>query len=150
MKPKLEVKVRLGPEPDPTPQPDPTAKPVPTSKPEPSPTPEWVQAAEPQSHIEAFFLNYPHFDYNRSKPAMGEFYRMCRVYRWKDTDEAKNEARQGIKDALTQQFNLIYGTDENDLCAWQNLCRVLQHPNVPEDLELCRKVSLPMYLRVSR
>ena len=66
---------------------------------------------------------------------------MCAEYGWKDGDKRKKDARKGIQDALTLQFNDIYGTDVNDLGAWQNLCRVLQFPTVPDGLDLCRQVS---------
>ncbi|KAF8599060.1 hypothetical protein BDV93DRAFT_498125 [Ceratobasidium sp. AG-I] len=141
---KFDVQVRLEPKPDTIPKPNPTPKPTPVPKSEPHHTaPPPFQPAlttEPETHLAAFFLQYPDFTYDRSKPAMSEFDRMCKLYRRQDVDLDENDARQGIKDVLTQQFNVIYGTDENDLCAWQNLCRVLQHPNVPEDLELCRQL----------
>jgi hypothetical protein len=53
----------------------------------------------------------------------------------------KKLARENLKDAMTQQFNNIYGTDENNLAAWQNLCQVLNIDPIPDELNLCRNVS---------
>lgn len=88
---------------------------------------------------------------------MSEFLRMCKEYGWEDSNPKMHEARkralkkerkkakQGIKEALTLQFNARCGTDVNDPSAWQNLCRVLQLSSVPEDLDSCREVSRMMH-----
>lgn len=73
---------------------------------------------------------------------MREFYRMCEYFEWQSSAPAMLQARNEIKDALTQQFNTIYGTNENDLSAWQNLCRVLELSDIPDDLFRCRQVSV--------
>lgn len=52
----------------------------------------------------------------------------------------RQKAREGFKDTLTLQFNDIYGTDVNDLAAWQKLCTVLNLPDIPNELEACREV----------
>jgi hypothetical protein len=80
---------------------------------------------------------------------MAEFYRMCNHYGWrgdKDKDghylnPEREVAGKEFKNALTLQFNAIYGTDENSLVAWQNLCIILNLGDVPEELHACRKVG---------
>jgi hypothetical protein len=66
---------------------------------------------------------------------------MCDQYGWPDDSPIKTEARADFKDALVQEFNRIYGKDENDVASWQVLCRVLNVVPLPEDLEACRRVS---------
>lgn len=75
---------------------------------------------------------------------MAEFYRMCDFFNWDKDDEEKKEARNLLKDALTQQFNSIYGTEVNSIESWQNLCRVLGITPIPEGLHACREVSNPL------
>jgi hypothetical protein len=75
---------------------------------------------------------------------MSEFYRMCDALNWDRNDSERNNARDNLKDALVQQFNAIYGTNENDLAAWQNLCCVLNLNDIPNELEPCRKVRQPI------
>ncbi|KDQ53381.1 hypothetical protein JAAARDRAFT_434156 [Jaapia argillacea MUCL 33604] len=70
---------------------------------------------------------------------MEEFRRMCREYRWGRYDPKKDEAHDLFKDALTQQFNAIYGTDVNDINSWRNLCQVLLISPIPEGLKACRQ-----------
>ncbi|KAF8599061.1 hypothetical protein BDV93DRAFT_560715 [Ceratobasidium sp. AG-I] len=137
-KPKAELKPKLEPVPKTEPKlvfkPKPELRRVPTLPPQP------IRRVNPRSYIQAFFWNYISFDYDPSEPVMDEFRRMCAEYGWKDNDKRKKDARGGIQDALALQFNEIYGTDVNDLSAWQNLCRVLQFPSVPGDLDLCRQL----------
>ena len=97
---------------------------------------------ESEDYIGDFFAQYPNFNYDFSKSVMAEFYRMCDEYDWDRDDPEREEAREGIKDAMTRQFNIIYGTDENSLPAWQNLCSVLNLPNIPNKLGACRDVSI--------
>ncbi|KAG9090986.1 hypothetical protein FS749_000155 [Ceratobasidium sp. UAMH 11750] len=102
----------------------------PKSKPEP----------DPRSHLKAFFANYPHFNYDPSRPIMDEFYRMCDRTWSRREDPEREVARNGLRDALTRQFNDIYGTDERSLEAWKKLCVVLQLWNIPDELHACREV----------
>jgi hypothetical protein len=124
-------------------------------------------APRPKSYIELFFDRYPAFHHNASRPVMDEFDRLCDAARWgghtPDADEPmsisegeiaefnhdlpydwgddeEDEARALFRDALVQEFNLVYGTDENDIGSWQGLCRVLDIVPIPDDLETCRRV----------
>ena len=47
-----------------------------------------------------------------------------------------------FKSAMVQQFNDLYGTDEEDLNSWQNLCHILNIELVPEGLKECHKVNI--------
>jgi hypothetical protein len=85
-----------------------------------------------------YFAQYPGFKYNSAKSATDEFYRLCNFEGW-DRDE-KLVAKSGFQDALTMQFNNIYGTNENDLTNWQILCAKLGIDPVPESLNACRQV----------
>ncbi|KAG8707082.1 hypothetical protein FRC08_000709 [Ceratobasidium sp. 394] len=101
-----------------------------------------------RSFIKAFFSQYPGFDYDPSQPVMDEFYRMCDMF-WPDRDDPeRQDAREGIRDALTQQFNAIYGTDQNSPRAWQNLCDVLQLADIPDNLNKCRKLVRSTYVNI--
>lgn len=80
---------------------------------------------------------------------MDEFYRMCDTFGWDKEDDERQEARDKIKDALTKQFNEIYGTDVNDLAAWQNLCSVLNLSDIPNELKACREVRKFIHFRPS-
>ena len=64
---------------------------------------------------------------------------MCSHFGWEAYSDDRDDAWNDFRDALVQEFNKIYGTDENDLCSWQGLCGVLGIP-VSASLEGCRKV----------
>ncbi|KDN37428.1 hypothetical protein RSAG8_10163, partial [Rhizoctonia solani AG-8 WAC10335] len=109
-------------------------KPEPLSQPFPiSPT---LRKSEPltQTNIHQFFSQYTSraFEYNPSQPVMSEFYRMVDSNAFPKASQA--QAKREIEDALTMDFNLIYGTDVGDLEAWQGLCRVLGFGDMPDDL----------------
>ncbi|KAF4621471.1 hypothetical protein D9613_001220 [Agrocybe pediades] len=103
-----------------------------------------------------FFANYPEFTYDPSQPATSEFQRLCQCYDWPakspgklseldkdDQSEGKIErkkAEKGFKRALTRQFNSMYGTDEDRLEGWKDLCHKLGVKEVPDTLSECRKI----------
>ena len=66
---------------------------------------------------------------------------MCDDFEWDSDDYEMREARRNFKSAMVQQFNDLYGTDEEDLNSSQNLCHILNIEPVPEGLKQCRNVS---------
>ncbi|KAF4465416.1 Phosphate import ATP-binding protein, partial [Fusarium albosuccineum] len=88
--------------------------------------------------MDLFFAEYPSFDYQRNKPFYSEFYRMCHQFSWDKNDKSRREAFDEFRIALVEQFNTIYGTDENSLESWQLLCRTLGI-GVPETLKEAQK-----------
>ncbi|KAG8738748.1 hypothetical protein FRC10_006512 [Ceratobasidium sp. 414] len=104
--------------------------------------------SDPRSHLKAFFANYPNFNYDPARPTMDEFYRMC-DRTWPDREDPRRDvARNGIRDALTRQFNDIYGTDERSLTAWKELCSVLQLRDIPDELNACRELVRSTYVNI--
>lgn len=65
---------------------------------------------------------------------------MCSFFQWERDGKERQHVREQLKIAMTREFNSIYGKDEEDLGAWQNLCRVLGIVPVPQELGDCRKV----------
>ncbi|KAL5635304.1 hypothetical protein ACGC1H_004178 [Rhizoctonia solani] len=94
------------------------------------------------SHLVAFFAQYPEFTYDPTRPVLNELKRMKQVYNWDNKTWESSEATAGLRRALVLQFNLTYGTDQNDLASWQNLCRAMKVTNIPETLKKCKKVRV--------
>jgi len=65
---------------------------------------------------------------------------MCDFFEWKRGDDERDEAFQSFRIALTKQFNTKYGTDVDDLAAWQSLCVRLGIDPVPSKIKQCREV----------
>ncbi|RDB30243.1 hypothetical protein Hypma_007080 [Hypsizygus marmoreus] len=97
-------------------------------------------------HLVEFFDNYSLFTYDPTDSATSEFYRMCDLYDW--DEEEKGDAKENFRDALVQQFNATYGTDENDLDSWHTLCTVLDITPLPEDLDACREAVRGTYVNL--
>ena len=101
-----------------------------------------------ESPLEEFFSNYdPQFDYDPTESASHEFYRLCDELGWERGDSEREDAHRDFKDSLVKQFNEIYGTDEDDLGQWQNLCHIVDVYPIPDDLEACREANtlVPLY-----
>ncbi|OAP63864.1 hypothetical protein AYL99_03091 [Fonsecaea erecta] len=92
-----------------------------------------------RDHIGDFFAEYPEFDYDQSAEIWREFYRMCDGFGWRGRNDEKEEAKERFKSAMVLQFNDLYGTDRDDLNAWQGLCRILNIFPPPTELDECRK-----------
>ncbi|KAF8127472.1 hypothetical protein EV363DRAFT_1401177 [Boletus edulis] len=102
-----------------------------------------------QSPLEEFFGgHYPQFEYNITKSASHEFYRLCDEFGWDRDDPERRDAYREFKNALVKQFNEIYGTDEENLAKWQNLCHIVDIDPVPDDLETCREVICGTYVNL--
>ncbi|OAL23579.1 hypothetical protein AYO20_10975 [Fonsecaea nubica] len=100
------------------------------------------QSPQRNDRIGDFFAEYPDFDYDESAEIWREFYRMCDEFGWDKRQDEKEEAMENFKSAMVQQFNDLYGTDRDDLNAWQSLCHVLNIVPMPVGLNDCRKQSL--------
>jgi len=87
-----------------------------------------------------YFSAYPTFTYNPNASPTSEFYRMCNHFHWNRYDEDREDAYQSFRIALTKEFNNKYGTDVDDLAAWQSLCVRLGVDPVPEKIKQCRQV----------
>ncbi|EUC58201.1 autophagic vacuole formation-like protein, partial [Rhizoctonia solani AG-3 Rhs1AP] len=92
------------------------------------------------SHLVSFFAQYPEFTYDPTRPVLNELKRMKRVLKWDKKTWESSGALTGLRRALVLQFNLTYGTDQNDLASWQNLCRAMKVTNIPDTLSACKKL----------
>ncbi|CAE7197176.1 unnamed protein product [Rhizoctonia solani] len=99
-------------------------------------------------HLAAFFAQYPEFTYDPARPVLSELKRMKRVLKWDNKTWKSSGALAGLRRALVLQFNLTYGTDQNDLASWQNLCRAMRVTNIPETLSACKKLVKTIYVNL--
>ncbi|KAG8729019.1 hypothetical protein FRC11_009673, partial [Ceratobasidium sp. 423] len=115
-------------------------EPLPTTTPEVHP--------DTASHLVAFFAQYPGFTYDPTRPVLSELKRMKRVLNWDNKAWQSSRTLSGLRHALVLQFNLTYGTDQNDLASWQNLCRAMRVTNIPETLSACKKLVDTIYVNL--
>ncbi|KAJ1301761.1 hypothetical protein OPQ81_008990 [Rhizoctonia solani] len=101
-----------------------------------------------RTHIEAFFAKYPGFEYNATKPCMKELKRLRTWKGWGKKSKEFQEAQKGMNEALTEQFNAIYGKDPDDIAAWRNLCSVLNLAKIPTEVSACKKLIKSLYINI--
>ncbi|KAI0356621.1 hypothetical protein OH77DRAFT_216487 [Trametes cingulata] len=87
--------------------------------------------------IQAFFANYPEFDYDAQAPFFEEFRRLEADLHWER--KQREIAREELRDAMVRQFNSMYGTSADDLASWQLLCTALGMSPIPNDIKSCQR-----------
>ncbi|RMZ89912.1 hypothetical protein DV736_g2849, partial [Chaetothyriales sp. CBS 134916] len=97
-------------------------------------------ASKAKNYVDEFFSGFHYFDYDSSAPVWEEFNRMCGEFDWTSDDYEMRVARREFKSAMVEQFNAVYGTSEEDLSAWENICRILNIDPPPTSLKGCRAV----------
>jgi hypothetical protein len=97
--------------------------------------------------LKRFFSRYSKFQYQPRNSPTAEFNRLCEECGWKQDSAEKKDARDEFKFAMKQEFDSLYGSDENDINNWYKLCHVLRIDPVPNTLKECRAVSAPLPVR---
>ncbi|KAF4952337.1 hypothetical protein FGADI_6827 [Fusarium gaditjirri] len=90
--------------------------------------------------VDLYFANFQGFAHKRMAPFFDEFYRMCDHFGWSD-DEA-TEPWYNFRIALVQEFNYVFGKDENDLQNWQKMFKIIGLPE-PSSLGEAHTVMRP-------
>ncbi|KAF5318765.1 hypothetical protein D9619_011060 [Psilocybe cf. subviscida] len=90
----------------------------------------------------AFFSQFPGFHYTQFSHPSDALDRLVALrYLWQPIyGSDKRRLRQAYRDALVQEFNLLFGTEVDDLAVWQNLCRrigIEAPPTVKECHQYC-------------
>ncbi|KII91996.1 hypothetical protein PLICRDRAFT_133287 [Plicaturopsis crispa FD-325 SS-3] len=100
------------------------------------------------NHIREFFERYPPFSYDPSSSIMQEFWRMCDFFHWDRQHPKRMEAQESLRIAMTEQFNSTYGTKEDEVTVWENLCRILGIVPVRKGLKACRKAVMDTHVNI--
>ena len=92
--------------------------------------------------IERFFASFSDFPYKPTKRSAEEYRRLSKLNGWKRGDAEGEKAWSGFRLALVKEFNRLFGTDPNDLLAWQTLCVSTGSRERLETCEECVQVWL--------
>ena len=96
--------------------------------------------------LDRFFHFYPSFNYDPSTPPATSFgllqKHLQQRYKWARKSPENDDLWRTYQAALTKEFNLWFGV-EDDLEAWQSLCRAVRISPLPTTIALCRSVSRP-------
>lgn len=98
--------------------------------------------------LDKFFCFYPSFHYDPSAPPATSFgllrHHLQQRHKWAVRSPENDELWHSYQAALTQEFNLWFGVEDN-LDAWQSLCRAVRISPLPTTIVLCRSVGRPTY-----
>lgn len=105
--------------------------------------------------LKEFFEDYAGFEFDPSASTTDEWRRLCRFCRWPNRKQDRNhaereEAYEDFRRAMTQSFNITFGSDDDDADAWGRLCSAAGFSNSPRSLEERKEVSLsPVRFRLA-
>ncbi|KAG0135071.1 hypothetical protein HOY82DRAFT_632830 [Tuber indicum] len=111
----------------------------------------------PQSPLDQFFSRYPTFTPTPTTavpPAnwniFHDFARLCEHKRWARGSHPERRAMASFRTALINEFNYIFGMNDNDLENWQRLCRVVGVPEerIPVTLRQCRRTLSTIHVNL--
>ena len=91
--------------------------------------------------IDRFFACYPNLEYDSSKSTASELRRLQRTFGWRRGDIESEIAWSAYRQALVKEFNALFGTDPEDLLAWQTLCMFIGVQEGLATRELCIQVG---------
>ena len=94
------------------------------------------------SPLDDFFYSYSEFPYIPSNSPELEFSRLRKFFGWDRGDPDGENAWEEYRSALVEEFNRWYGRGENDLGAWQGLCRAVGVSPLPQTPGKCRHVCV--------
>ncbi|GAO15884.1 uncharacterized protein UV8b_07771 [Ustilaginoidea virens] len=101
------------------------------------------------SPTDAFFARFSQFDYDPAAEAWLEFERMVTSPTWSIYGVEVRAARRRLIAALVAQFDLAYGTREEDkLETLQTLCGKLSLSPVPETITACKKAVRRVHVNI--
>jgi hypothetical protein len=103
---------------------------------------QWAKS-QPNHAIAAYFARHPGFRYDPYGETITQFRDMVDFFDWDEGREGFERRR--LRDALVEQFELVYGTDAEALEGWQELCRVMNRPQIYGSVAACKRVSVQCY-----
>ncbi|CAE6387578.1 unnamed protein product [Rhizoctonia solani] len=92
-----------------------------------------------RTHLSSFFAQYPDFEYDTSQPFMEEFWRLIKTKKYGLRGKKYKSARKGIRNAIVQEFQDIYGSHSCNLHAWHKFFRRIGISEEPRDVGLCHE-----------
>jgi DNA-directed RNA polymerase subunit RPC12/RpoP len=93
----------------------------------------------PQTPLNTFFQSFSDFNFDPDTPPNESYLALQRFYGWHRGDEESHQAWERFQRALTEEFKLWFGT-EDDLGSWHSLCRALGIEPLPRTCLDCQKV----------
>ncbi|EHK50232.1 uncharacterized protein TrAtP1_007301 [Trichoderma atroviride] len=95
-----------------------------------------------------FFAVYCQFNYDPQEPSATAYSRLVAFYGWKTDSKKERKARKGFQKALADQFEQLYGHDDNKLDVLQILCGKIGISPVPNTITSCKKAIQKYHVNI--
>lgn len=93
----------------------------------------------PKTPLNIFFQSFDGFKFDPNLPPSESYSSLQRFYGWRKGDKDSAGAWDQYQEALTQEFKLWFGA-EDDIAAWHSLCRAVRIEPLPRSCLECEKV----------
>jgi hypothetical protein len=94
-----------------------------------------------QQAIDDFFSQHQNFRYDANKNTTAQWNRLKEENKRLWRGPALRNVKESYYNAMAKAFNDAYGTNANDLWAWQKLCEAVQCDWIPNTVWQCKEVS---------
>lgn len=91
--------------------------------------------------MDAFYSHFRDFTPDPALSLFANFDALAISRGWAPGGRARTRARRHFRNAMIEEFNATYGTDDRNLASWQNLCRVVGVQSPPDSITQCKKVG---------
>ena len=98
-----------------------------------------VHQQAPETPLDVFFRSFRTFEYDPSLPPATCYAYLREHEGWRRGEAASDDAWNRYHDALGSGIRMWYGA-ENNLAAWQALCRAMGVEPLPRTCEQCEEV----------
>ena len=93
----------------------------------------------PNTLLNKFFQSFDSFKFDPDSPPSESYLSLQKFYGWCRGDKDSTQAWDQYQEALTQEFKLWFGA-EDDVAAWHSLCRAVRIEPIPRTCLECEKV----------
>lgn len=93
----------------------------------------------PKTPLNMFFQSFDGFKFDPNLSPSESYSSLQRFYGWHKGDKDSDQAWDQYQEALTQEFKLWFGA-EDDIAAWHSLCRAVRIEPLPRSCLECEKV----------
>lgn len=93
----------------------------------------------PKTPLNRFFQSFDGFIFDPNIPSNESYSSFQRFYSWRKGDKDSAQAWDQYQEALTQEFKLWFGAEDN-IAAWHSLCRAVRIKPLPRSCLECGTV----------
>ncbi|KAM0512480.1 hypothetical protein ACHAPE_008803 [Trichoderma viride] len=98
--------------------------------------------------LSRFFAVYCQFNYDPEEASSTAYNRLVALFGWKTDSKKERKARTRFQKALVDQFEQLYGRDDNKLEVLQTLCGKLGISPIPNTITACKTAIKKFHVNI--